>query len=327
MIGVCQPASPCHLSYSHSDVHFRFSVAAASLPLTCAACCVIAPCVVVLSWTDLPNPSTFDTEAMFQQKSQSVCNGDHCFCCGHEVWDIATPCCGTGMHRYRFGMTVYEKVGSFLIPYLIQIVVANFVEPIVFGKRLNLHPVAVLFALVFWYMMWGVAGAFLSVPIMSVLKILALNMDNATAQWFARLLEGQTEKATREPDAEYPKNFDYSSVRASGSARDSMSSSYDFDAEAALSRTDDGAGYQVSARIEPRLEIRPVVRTMSSDFGGGSANSSPVPSPTRTSARLSGVHAGSLGPAASEGFTLGGGQRPQLNPARRSRSGSSLSSV
>lgn len=46
----------------------------------------------------------------------------------------------------------------------------------------------VLFALVFWYMMWGLPGAFLSVPIMSVLKILCLNMDNMTAQWFARLL-------------------------------------------------------------------------------------------------------------------------------------------
>jgi hypothetical protein len=64
----------------------------------------------------------------------------------------------------------------------------NFVEPMVFGKRLNLHPVVVLFALVFWYMMWGIPGAFLSVPIVSVLKILCLNMDNMTAQWFARLL-------------------------------------------------------------------------------------------------------------------------------------------
>ena len=64
----------------------------------------------------------------------------------------------------------------------------NFVAPMVFGKRLNLHPVVVLFALVFWYMMWGIPGAFLSVPIMSVLKILCLNMDNMTAQWFARLL-------------------------------------------------------------------------------------------------------------------------------------------
>ena len=40
----------------------------------------------------------------------------------------------------------------------------------------------------------GVPGAFLSVPIMSVIKILCLNMDNGTAQWFARLLEGNVER-------------------------------------------------------------------------------------------------------------------------------------
>lgn len=31
-------------------------------------------------------------------------------------------------------------------------------------------------------MMWGVAGAFLSVPIMSVIKICCANMSNLTAQ-------------------------------------------------------------------------------------------------------------------------------------------------
>lgn len=234
-------------------------------------------------------------------------------------------CCGTGRHRYPFGMTLYEKIGSFLIPYLIQVVVANFIEPIVFGKRLNLHPVAVLFALVFWYMMWGVAGAFLSVPIMSVLKILALNMDNPTAQWFARLLEGQTEKATRDSDAEYPKNFDYGSVRPSDNARASVTSNYDFDAEVALGDADAGPGYQMSARIEPRLEIRSAVRRRSSDLDGGSGSPSPVRSPAHTPPRANTAHVQS--PAASDGFTLGDGDHPQLNPARRSRSGSSMSSV
>ena len=55
-------------------------------------------------------------------------------------------------------MTVLEKIFAFAIPYLIQLFVSNFLEPTVFGKRLNLHPVVVLFALVFWYMMWGSLG-------------------------------------------------------------------------------------------------------------------------------------------------------------------------
>ena len=118
--------------------------------------------------------------------------------------------------QYSFGMKLSEKFFAFVVPYCIQVVVANFVEPVVFGKRLNLHPVVVLFALVFWYMMWGVAGAFLSVPIMSVLKILALNMENATAQWFARLLEGQTEQSTRDADVDYPKGYDCESKSPAG---------------------------------------------------------------------------------------------------------------
>jgi hypothetical protein len=40
------------------------------------------------------------------------------------------------------------------------------------------------------YMMWGISGAFLSVPIMSVIKIFCQNMNNSTAQWLASALEG-----------------------------------------------------------------------------------------------------------------------------------------
>ena len=38
-----------------------------------------------------------------------------------------------------------------------------------------------------------VAGAFLSVPIMSVIKIFCQNMDNVTAQWLGQALEGNLE--------------------------------------------------------------------------------------------------------------------------------------
>jgi hypothetical protein len=312
----------------------------------------------------LPNPASYDSLVNFQEQSQHTCNGDQCFCCGRTPVDIHGQCCGTKM-RYAFGMALRDKILCFIVPYLIQIAVANFIEPYMLGKRLNLHPVAVLFALVFWYMMWGVAGAFLSVPIMSVLKILALNMDNATAQWFARLLEGQTEKATRESDAEYPRNFDYGSVRSSESMRGSMAtSSYDFDAEAALGQPDEGGftAYQMSARIEPRMDRHlTAAMTRSSDFsaggggGGGGGGVPGSPGAQRQSPRGSttgrgsmaggataggGAEAGAVSAAETDGFTLGGGSggssavgvgrtssaagAAQLNPARRSRSGSSV---
>jgi predicted PurR-regulated permease PerM len=94
---------------------------------------------------------------------------------------------------YFSNIGTLHQVGAMAVPYGINLLVSNFVEPLVFGSRLELHPVVVLFALVFWYMMWGVAGAFLSVPIMSVIKICCANMSNPTAQWFARTLTGNVE--------------------------------------------------------------------------------------------------------------------------------------
>ena len=96
-------------------------------------------------------------------------------------------------------------------------VVTNFVEPLVFGRRLHLHPIFVLFSLVFCEftsnpppifvsrktsdmllvitgnMLWGLTGAVLSIPIMCVLKIILLNMPNPTATFIASMMEGHFE--------------------------------------------------------------------------------------------------------------------------------------
>ena len=63
-----------------------------------------------------------------------------------------------------------------------QVVTSSFVEPLIFGKRLHLHPIFVLFSLVFWNMLWGLTGAVLSIPIMCALKIILLNMPNRAFQ-------------------------------------------------------------------------------------------------------------------------------------------------
>ena len=48
----------------------------------------------------------------------------------------------------------------------------NLVSPLVYGKRLRLNPVAVLVGVMFWWTLWGVPGAFLSVPIIATAKVL-----------------------------------------------------------------------------------------------------------------------------------------------------------
>ncbi len=53
----------------------------------------------------------------------------------------------------------------------INFVQGNFLVPMVLGKRLTLNPVAIFIGLVFFWWIWGIAGAFLAVPILATFKI------------------------------------------------------------------------------------------------------------------------------------------------------------
>ena len=47
---------------------------------------------------------------------------------------------------------------------MIQFVIGSFVQPRVQGHALDLHPVVIVLALIFFGMIWGVMGAFLATP-------------------------------------------------------------------------------------------------------------------------------------------------------------------
>lgn len=75
------------------------------------------------------------------------------------------------------------------IPGMIQVVLGNVVEPKLMGRSLDLHPITVLLALMFWATIWGFEGAILAVPITVVVKI-ALEQMKATAS-VADLMAGR----------------------------------------------------------------------------------------------------------------------------------------
>jgi len=52
-----------------------------------------------------------------------------------------------------------------------QFAIGNFLEPYVMGNSLNLSPFAILVSLTVWSGLWGIAGAFLAVPITSIMTI------------------------------------------------------------------------------------------------------------------------------------------------------------
>lgn len=59
-----------------------------------------------------------------------------------------------------------------------QIVVGNIVEPRVMGRTLNLSPLGTLLALAFWGLIWGILGMIISVPITSILVIIASHIPS-----------------------------------------------------------------------------------------------------------------------------------------------------
>lgn len=76
-------------------------------------------------------------------------------------------------------------VGQVLLPPAVYLAITtlqnNVVSPIAYGRRLRLNPVAVLVGVLFWWSLWGVAGAFLAVPIIATLKIVGDHVPRLAA--------------------------------------------------------------------------------------------------------------------------------------------------
>jgi len=72
------------------------------------------------------------------------------------------------------GFLSFDTVGLALMPgawfLLLHLVESNFVTPILLGRRFTLNPVAIFISLMFWFWLWGIPGALLSVPILVSIK-------------------------------------------------------------------------------------------------------------------------------------------------------------
>ena len=76
--------------------------------------------------------------------------------------------------EYGFGV---KTVSLSLLLILNQNLIGSFIEPHYMGRQMDLSPVFVLFSLIFWGWIWGIAGMFLSVPIAATMKILFSNIE------------------------------------------------------------------------------------------------------------------------------------------------------
>jgi len=73
------------------------------------------------------------------------------------------------------GLTTLDDVWQGLLPagiyLLIHFAEGEAITPMLLARQFTLNPVAVIIALIFWYWMWGVAGALLAVPMVATFKI------------------------------------------------------------------------------------------------------------------------------------------------------------
>jgi len=52
------------------------------------------------------------------------------------------------------------------------------VSPLLLGRRLALNPVALFIGLAFWFWIWGIAGAFIAVPLLATFKIFCDHIES-----------------------------------------------------------------------------------------------------------------------------------------------------
>ena len=70
-----------------------------------------------------------------------------------------------------------------------EFIIGNLLEPRFLGEGMDLHPVTVVASLIFWTLVWGVPGAFLSVPITASVKIVLSKIKHT--RMVAEILAGR----------------------------------------------------------------------------------------------------------------------------------------
>ena len=75
-------------------------------------------------------------------------------------------------------LNFFEPSLTFFLLLLIQIYIGNFLEPKLMGKTLNISPLVMIIFLTIMGKIWGVAGMFLSVPLLVIILIILRNMKS-----------------------------------------------------------------------------------------------------------------------------------------------------
>lgn len=88
------------------------------------------------------------------------------------------PIVGVMLGMALFSVVGFMEIAEFwraLLPaaayFCFHTIESSVLTPMILAKRLTLNPVLVILSLVFWYWMWGFAGAVMAVPMLAITKI------------------------------------------------------------------------------------------------------------------------------------------------------------
>ncbi len=86
---------------------------------------------------------------------------------------ILGPLCGVAILLLA-GLLTFDPLWQAALPagiYLLVHTIEETMTPLLLARRFILNPVLVIISLIFWYWMWGIAGALLAVPLLATVKI------------------------------------------------------------------------------------------------------------------------------------------------------------
>ncbi len=88
------------------------------------------------------------------------------------------------------GLLTFDTLWKVVLPpawyLLLHLLEANFITPMVLGRRFTLNPVVIFVSLILWTWLWGVPGALLSVPILVSIKVICDRVPSLSS--FSELL-------------------------------------------------------------------------------------------------------------------------------------------
>ena len=109
-------------------------------------------------------------------------------------------------------LTALLQYDNFITPIILLVIMAvvgsvmgNVVEPKILGDKLNLSPILLLFSLLFWGYVWGIVGMILSVPVMSMIKIVLSKFESTRPISIMMEYETGPDKGERQMEIDFKK--------------------------------------------------------------------------------------------------------------------------